>query len=478
MTFLEPPIIFGLLATLIHLLGIASAIDAIFKARTSQGAIAWALILSIIPYVGLPLYWLFGQRRFYGYVRARQSGDREVRYLAEGFVQYVPSLDGRLPGERSTIQAVERLAELPFTGQNEAELLIDGQATFDAIFAGIDSAEDYILVQFYTVRADGIGQELQARLIRKAKEGVRVYFLYDGIGSRGLSGSFISELRDAGIEVSDFKIIKGRRKRSQLNFRNHRKIVVVDGLLAYVGGHNVGDEYLGRNPKFGPWRDTHVMIEGPAVQSVQLSFVDDWYWANRTVPPLNLTPQPVPLGDKKILVLPSGPADEFETYSLFVVQAILAATRRLWIVSPYFVPDIDVMTALQLAGLRGLDVRIMVPERSDNLLIDLAAYSYFASAERAGIKVYRYRSGFLHQKVILIDDDVATVGTANMDNRSFRLNFEITLLFFDRAFATKMERMLESDFSRCRRLGMAELEGQPFYFKLLVQLARLLAPVL
>ena len=478
MTAQDPFVLFGLLAALVHVLGCVSAVDAILKARTSQGAIAWAITLAILPYLALPLYWAFGQRKFHGYVRARQSGDREVRGLVESLSRHTPELPGATPSERSAVQAAERLAGLPFTDGNTARLLIDGRATFDAIFDAIDEARDYILVQFYMVRADRIGRELQARLIRKAMEGVRVYLLYDEIGSLGLPGTYIAELRDGGVDVSGYKVTKGRRKRTQLNFRNHRKIVVVDGQRAYVGGLNVGDEYLGHDPRIGPWRDTSVAIEGPAVEGIQLSFVEDWYWANRAVPRLNLTPAPARSGDKKILVLASGPADPFETYSLFVIQAAFAARRRLWIVSPYFVPDIDVMAALQLAGLRGVDVRIMLPERSDNLLVGLASESYFAPAERAGIEIFRYRSGFLHQKVMLIDDDIATVGTANMDNRSFRLNFELTLLIIDRAFAGDMERMLEADFARCSRLSPAETQGRSFAFRLAVRTARLFAPVL
>ncbi len=478
MISLDQPILFGLVAVLVFVLGIVSALDAIMKARTSQGAIAWAVILVTLPYLALPLYWFFGQRRFHGYVRARKSGDREVHHLAENLARYVPNLNGTLPNDRAAIQAVEKLANCPFTGHNEAALLIDGKATFEAIFDGIEGAQDYILVQFYIVRADNIGLALQERLIRKAKAGVRVYFLYDKIGSRRLSGSYLTALRDAGVEVSSFKATKSRRSRSQINFRNHRKIVVVDGRAAFVGGHNVGDENLGGHPRFGPWRDTHVRIEGPAVQGVQLSFLEDWYWATHTVPHLHFVPKPAPDGDKKVLVLPSGPADDFETYNLFVVQAILAATQRLWIVSPYFVPDTDVMAALKLAGLRGLDVRIMLPNKSDNLLVDLATYSYFRPLNRAGIKIYRFREGFLHQKVILIDDDVATVGTANMDNRSFRLNFEITIIVLDRLFAREVEGMLEADFSRSEQFDMAELDRRPFHFKLAIQTARLLAPVL
>jgi cardiolipin synthase len=263
-----------------------------------------------------------------------------------------------------------------------------------------------------------------------------------------------------------------------LNFRNHRKVVVVDGRAAWIGGHNVGDEYLGRDPRFGRWRDTHLRIEGPAALAVQVSFAEDWHWAtNQTIPDLVWNPTPAGEGDTTVLIVPTGPADKLETAGLMFTHAINSAHTRIWIASPYFVPDDAVLAALQLAGLRGVDVRILIPDRPDHLLVYLAAFSYFDEASETGVRFYRYTDGFLHQKVMLIDDQVATVGTANFDNRSFRLNFEITGVVADAAFAAQVERMLTEDFAHAREMTEADVSKRSFWFKLGTRIARLTSPV-
>ena len=374
-------------------------------------------------------------------------------------------------------QAAVRLAGLPFLRGNSVELLVDGDATFASILEGIDAAEKYVLFQFFIVHDDEIGREVKQHLIDRARAGVRVYFLYDEVGSHDLPRAYKDELRAAGVEVYDFHTRKGPRNRFQINFRNHRKVVVVDGKVAWIGGHNVGDEYLGRDPKFGHWRDTHVRIEGPAALGAQVSFAEDWYWATERWLDLAWTPAPSSGGDIPILILPSGPADEFETANLMFVHAINSASKRIWIASPYFVPDRPVITALQLAGLRGVNVRILIPDKPDHLSVYLAAFSYLDESSSTGVEFYRYQDGFLHQKVMLIDDSVATVGTANFDNRSFRLNFEITAVVADRDFAAEVEEMLEADFARSRLMEPGEYDRKPWWFRLGVKLARLTAPV-
>jgi cardiolipin synthase len=263
----------------------------------------------------------------------------------------------------------------------------------------------------------------------------------------------------------------------QLNFRNHRKIVVVDGREAWIGGHNVGDEYLGKDPKFGRWRDTHVRIEGPAALAAQLSFVEDWNWATDEVPDLSWTPRPSADADIPVLILPTGPADELETANLMFVQAIEAAQERIWIASPYFVPDRPIVTALQLAGLRGVDVRILIPDMPDHLLVYLAAFSYFEPAGATGVRFFRYTDGFLHEKAVLLDDRAGAVGTANFDNRSFRLNFEVTAVIQDSAFARDMEAMFEADFANAREVDRFELQKRPWWFRFAVRLAALTSPI-
>ena len=467
------------LVVIFQLLGVFSAVHAIMSTRTPQGSIAWAVSLVAIPYVSVPAYWIFGRNKFKGYVLARQNELQQVN----GFIQQAnKQIDAVVPdGEwkGGAIIGVEKMARIPLTGGNSVKLLVDGDDTFSSIFAGIESASEYVLVQFYIVRDDELGRELKERLIAKANDGIRVLFLYDEVGSLGLPASFTAELRTAGVEVFPFHSRKGSGNRFQLNFRNHRKTVVVDGHSAWIGGHNVGDEYRSRDAQIGHWRDTHMRVEGPAVIGAQLAFVEDWRWATEeSLTGLNWTPRVAADGKALALVLASGPADEMETASLMYTQAINSASHRIWIASPYFVPDDAVVQALQLAGLRGVDVRILIPEKADSKLVTLAAYSFFNEVSSAGVIFYRYQDGFLHEKVLLIDDDVATVGTANFDNRSFRLNFEITAIVADQEFAADVEQMFEDDFEKSRIMQPDEYDNKSYWFKLKVRTARLAAPVL
>ncbi len=467
----------GYLILLFHIMGLISSMHSVMSTRTSQGTIAWVVSLNTFPYIAVPAYWILGRSRFQGYVNARQANDRHTERYEKIVVDALNR--HRIPDTQipPAGRAAERLAGMPFLENNHARLLVDGKATFDSIFEGIESARDYILFQFFIVHDDDIGRQVKQRLIEKAGQGVRVCFLYDEIGSHDLPSVYLEELKAAGIAASAFNTRKGRGNRFQINFRNHRKVVVVDGRVAWIGGHNVGDEYLGKHPKFGHWRDTHVRIEGPAVLEAQLAFVEDWHWATETTPALNWSPIASSEGNQRVLIVPTGPADQLETATLMFLDAINSASRRIWIASPYFVPDDSIVDALQLAGLRGVDVRILIPDKPDHLLVFLAAYSYFAEAGQTGVRFFRYTDGFLHQKVMLIDDQVATVGTANFDNRSFRLNFEITAVVFDPVFAATVNRMFEADFKNAREMNSRELEKKFVGFKLAVRLARLTAPV-
>ena len=468
---------FIIIMVLFHALGAISSIHAIMTTRTSQGAVAWGVSLNTFPYVAVPAYWVLGRSRFQGYTTARQGKLQQIAGVSDEAVaatdEFRTSVEEISPASR----AAESLAGIPYLTGNSVELLVDGDATFASILGGIDSAQEYILFQFFIVHDDEIGREVKAHLIERAKAGVRVSFLYDEVGSHDLSRRYKDELREAGVEVYDFHTQKGPRNRFQLNFRNHRKVMVVDGRVAWIGGHNVGDAYLGRDPEFGHWRDTHVRIEGPAVLAAQLSFAEDWYWATDRQLDVNWNPVPSQQGDLPVLIVPSGPADELETASLMFVHAINSATERIWIASPYFVPDEPVVSALQLAGLRGVDVRILIPNKADHLGVYLAAFSYLDEAGSTGVKFYRYLDGFLHEKVMLIDRSFATVGTANFDNRSFRLNFEITAVIADQDFASQVERMFEADFATSRLMDPGEYDRKPWWFRFGVRLARLTAPV-
>lgn len=370
-----------------------------------------------------------------------------------------------------------KLGRMPCLANNQVKLLIDGQATFDAIFDAIAQARKVVLVQFFIIHDDTLGKALQQLLLRKAAEGVQVFVLYDRVGSHALPASYSQALREGGVQIHAFATRRGLFNRFQVNFRNHRKIVVVDGMAGFIGGHNVGDEYLGAHPHLSPWRDTHVQISGPVLACLQESFAEDWYWAARQLPPLIL-PDAYPDNGVLCQALASGPADPQETCSLFFLEAIHSATRRVWITSPYFIPDEAVFAAMRLAVLRGVDVRVLIPARPDHRIVYAASSLFAFEAVRAGVRMFRYQPGFLHQKVVLVDDEVSAIGSANLDNRSFRLNFEITLLTVDRAFADKVERMLLDDFEQAREITAEDSRDTHRIQQLGMRIARLISPIL
>jgi cardiolipin synthase len=274
------------------------------------------------------------------------------------------------------------------------------------------------------------------------------------------------------------------RDRWRLNFRNHRKNVIVDGRTGFVGGHNVGDEYLGLNPKYGRWRDTHVRVEGPAVQQLQMVFAADWFYMNDEILPGPWQPviPPCVAGtdapNQRALVLGSGPSDGFERCTLFFLHVIGMARQRIWIASPYFVPDESVIQALQLAAVRGVEVRILIPQEPDKRLVWLASFQMLLELNHPNIHIHRFTGGFLHHKALVVDGDFAAVGTANFDNRSFRLNFELTLAVADRAFAGEVAAMFERDFAESRECSAQGYFELSWIDKIGVRITRLLAPIL
>ena len=420
--------ILAITVLLVEILGILAAVHAVMHVRTSQGAAAWAIALVTLPFITLGLYAVFGRSKFQGYVNMRNRQDAAIHHLSDTLQAEAENKNLTQKSVSKANAALIKLAGMPILGFNQSRLLINGRETFDHLFKDMATARSYILVQFYIVTDDHLGRRLKNHLIRKAQDGVSIFFLYDKIGSYQLPGSYLREMQQAGIHVSAFYSTRGKTNHFQLNFRNHRKIVVIDGDTAYVGGHNVGDAYLSRHPKFKHWRDTHVRVKGPVAKAVQFCFVEDWHWSTSQVPDLNWELTPFPGGSEEVLMVASGPADTLETCALMFVQVINMAEKRIWIASPYFVPDIQVLSALKLAVLRGVDVRILLPEKPDHLTVHLASFSYYPNILPVGINLYRYTAGFLHQKVFLVDNQCAAVGTANLDNRSFRLNFELTLL--------------------------------------------------
>lgn len=464
---------------LLYLAALACIYRILLHYRTAQGAIAWIIGLVGVPYLAVPLFIVFGRHRFGGYVRARRIEDSALTDLVNRFEKQTTAVSH--PGHdhfSDELQVLCQLGRQPFTTGNQCTLLKDGEATFEALFDAMEDARHYILLEFYIVRSDKIGQRIKSILKRKLAQGVEVWFLYDDIGSVWLPRKYLKELSNAGARVASFGNGNIRRRRLQINFRNHRKLLVCDGDVGFIGGINLGDEYLASSIDEEPWRDTHCRIAGPAATGLQLAWMEDWNWASNELPNLNWNPENPAPGDQEVLVLPTGPADTYETCALFFLNCINNARTRIWIASPYFVPDFQIMNALQLAALRGVDVRIIIPEKSDSQLIKLAAYSYLIQACQANIGIYRYQPAFMHQKVVLVDNRYAAVGTANLDNRSMRLNFEITAVSTAHEFVNDVENMLEEDLASCQLMTERDYRDRSVLFRLTCRAIRLLAPLL
>ena len=465
---------FGYLYPPVFIIGVLCALDVILKGRTAQGTIAWALCLVLFPIITIPFYLIFGGRKFYGYVKARRKDESELKEV--GTVIYEKLQKFAVDTGIEPKMALENLAKMPATNGNLIKVLENGQEKFSAVYEAISKAEKYILVQYYMVHHDKTGTEFKDALLKKAAEGVKIYFLYDAIGSYELSGKYLKELRKGGITVAQFGSYRFVRNKFQLNFRNHRKIIVIDGDTAFCGGLNVGDEYVGLDKKLSPWRDTHLKVKGPAVECIQLTFVEDWYSMESSYPQ-ELIWEPEEAGDAETLVLPTGPADELDTCSHAFIASCNSAKNRLWISTPYFVPSAEVASALEAAAVRGVDVRVIVPDKADNLMVQLSSRSFIESVMKYGVKFYRYKNGFLHQKAMLVDDTLASIGTANLDNRSFSLNFELMLYGFDKTFINDIDNMLSRDFDDSEVVPAGDFSSKSFIYQLLARICRLLSPL-
>ena len=465
---------FSFLYPTVLLMGIFCAFDVVMKGRTSQGVIAWSLCLILFPFLTVPFYLVFGGRKYHGYVLARRKDDSKLKDTCSLLLRQIQ--DYVSDGDKAWKKTLGNIATLPVTGGNKVELLIDGEAKFKALFESLENAEDYILVQYYMVRDDSTGQKLKEVLLRKAAAGIRVYFLYDAIGSYELSSKYLKQLGAGGVHVAQFGSYRFVKNKFQLNFRNHRKIVVVDGKTAFCGGLNIGDEYKGLNPELSPWRDTHLKISGPGALCVQLVFLEDWF-SMVNCEPEKLNWEASSYGDNELLLLPTGPADELESCSMAFLTACNSAHEKLWLTSPYFVPSKELASALEAAAQRGVDVRVIVPDKADNMIVQMSSQCFIDSVSRYGVKFYRYKEGFLHEKVMLVDEQIAVVGTANLDNRSFSLNFELMAYLFDRETVRAVEAMLLEDFKNSERIPADEFIKRSFVYQLWAKICSLGAPL-
>ncbi len=448
---------------------------ALLRSRTPQGATAWVMSLLSFPFLSVPLYILFGRNKFEGYNIKRRILDSKVQKRFDHLKTIDSSMYSSADEIKMITQTVASDNQPGFTRKNKIKLLINAKEAFPEMLEAIENARNYIIFQFYIVRGDSTGKMFIDLLIKKAQEGVRITLMNDAIGVK-IPRGLLKKMKIAGIQVGTFNESTTRGK-FQINFRNHRKILIVDGKVAFLGGLNIGDEYRGLSKKYGFWRDTNVRLEGPSVMAAQLGTAKDWYCIQENE--LNADWEIVQSDkDVNVMVLNTGPADDKHSCLLSFVALINAAENRLWIANPYYVPPESLMDAILLASLRGVDVRILVPSYSDSRTILFASEIYQKVLLKHGVRVFKYTRGFLHQKVMVIDDDFGVVGSVNFDCRSMFINFEVSAIAVDKNFAKDVARMLETDYLESEELTLALFDHIPLSQALISRGANLMAPIL
>ena len=360
------------------------------------------------------------------------------------------------------------------------EIFTDGNAKFNDLIECILNARAFIHIQYYIFRNDELSKKICDALCKKISEGVEVRVLYDGMGCIRVKKKFWRQLISCGVKVAEFFPPFVPYINLRLNFRNHRKVVVIDGYIGYVGGFNVGKEYIGEDKKFGYWRDTHIKIIGSAVDSLQMRFLLDWNYASKEnlIKYEKYFPNKVLAGNNGIQIVSSGPDSKRQNVRNNYLKMIMMAKKNIYIQTPYFIPDDAIIEALKIAALSGVDVRVMIPSKPDHMFVYWASMSYVGELIYAGAKCYKYNNGFLHSKVITIDGMVSSVGTANMDIRSFRLNFEVNAFIYNEETTKKLEENFTKDIHKSIEITRYLYSQRSFYIKMKESISRLLSPVL
>ncbi len=466
-------------------LGLAGVL--IFLERRNIAATwAWLMILLFLPGVGFVFYLILGQkltrRKLYKLKEGDFSRSLELVSRQKGMLE-----KGTMTFHDPVMSAHEDMIYMNlisdaalFTQDNAVEIFTEGQSKFDSLLQCIRGAKTYVHLLYYIVRDDDLGRKLIHELTEKAKQGVEIKLLYDDIGSSALSSRMLGPLVQAGGAVAAFFPSRIPYLNMWVNFRNHRKLAIIDGQTGYIGGFNIGNEYVGLDKKFGFWRDTHLKVQGSAVHMLQTRFILDWNISS----PIRLDgsaryfPRPSAVGNVGIQIVSSGPNSEKQQIKHGYLKMIYKARKRIYLQSPYFIPDDSLLTALKMAAMSGVDVRVMVPAKADHKLVYWASHSYIGELLKSGIRVFQYENGFLHAKTMVIDSAIASVGTANIDIRSFKLNFETNAFLFDTQTASHIEHIFEQDLAVCREVTMDVYVRRPWPDKFLESITRLVSPIL
>jgi len=463
---------------------LSAAVWMILNRRSPTATLAWILALTLLPYVGVAVYLLIGPRRLYRKRHRHAAARAKVKHATPQPVGVAPQPNVPLADNEELRQfaaLIERAGEGRPLRARRLDVIPSGDGAYDAIEAAIREARHHVHLEYYIWTAGRVGTRLRDLLCEKARQGVQVRLLLGGLGSAWLSRRFLRPLREAGAEVAWFnRLALARLRPGLINFRTHRKIVVCDGRVGFTGGVNICDDHSGRQRGPLAWRDTQVRLEGPPVGYLQSVFLEDWHFTTGGAPTHRVYfPWDQDDGDGPwVQVIASGPDDDLYPIHKFFFAAISGARRRVWLTTAYFVPDEAILTALGTAAMRGVDVCILVPSRSDVRLVDAAARSYFDDLLRMGVQVFLYGPPVVHAKTLVIDDDLAVVGTANMDNRSLRLNFEVITAVYDPGVAAEMAGQFAADLQNARPFLLRDARRVSLPRRFGESTARLLSPIL
>lgn len=444
--------------------------------RNPVKTLAWILVLMFLPFLGLILYFFFGRNYHRQHILSKKSYNRLLKkpmaeYLAQENYAYSSRYSRLISFFQYTNQA------FPFDG-NRVELYTDGTSMLQALLRELKKAEQHIHLEFYIFEDDEVGRQVREVLMEKARRGVEVRVIYDDVGCWHVPNRFFEEMREAGVDARCFLRVRFPAFTSRVNYRNHRKVVVIDGRVGFVGGMNLAERYV-KGVSWGVWRDTHLLFDGRAVHGLQTTFLLDWYFVDRTLlTSQRYFPRLEDQGEALAQVVTGDPVGPWQEIMQGMIMAIASARKYLYIQTPYFLPTETVMNALQTAALAGVDVRLMLPMRADSRLPHLGSCSYVRDILQAGVKVYFYRKGFLHSKLLVIDDELSSVGSSNIDFRSFEHNFEVNAFIYDSGTAIRLREFFLKDQRECVQVSEKSWKKRPFYWKASESIVRLLAPLL
>lgn len=446
--------------------------------RNPVKSMAWVLVLLLLPVVGLVIYLFFGRS-----LKGRNSIppshllelQREYEFSKSAGQEKALSLDSQ-----QLISLADELTEPHLFVGNKIDVFTTGHDKFEALKRDIVAATDYIHLQYFIIENDNTGSELISLLMDKARQGVKVRVLYDYVGSFYVKSKVLKRMRDAGIEVHPFFKLTLMTFAFRLNWRNHRKIVIIDGNVGYMGGMNIADRYVIGDKKWLPWRDTHLRISGEAVAALQRSFAIDWDLTTRDLitPPTMHYSEPPAHPDYMLQMMGSGPSNRWNNISFVFLKAITLAKKCVFIQTPYFLPSDPLLKALQSAALAGVDVRLMIPRKPDSMMLQLATSSYLKECMKSKIKIYLYEPTIMHAKVVIVDDEFVTTGSTNFDFRSFEHNFEFNTLVYSKEFNQKMKDIFYADTEQCTRLALNKWRQRSLWLKALESVVRLMSPIL